>query len=448
MKIIQSFWSGGINDFTDNSFGWKSPYYHLLSWVLSANQLVKYYKNVELFTDELGASILIEKLKLPYSKVHIVLDELNDYDKNLWALSKIRTYELQQEPFIHVDGDVFIWKKFPKRFDSCNLITQNLEIITDYYGGMWKNINNHLTYIPPELEVINKGLSKFACNMGIVGGKDLGFFKNYCEKSFEFVNKNKDVWKNINGFNFNIFFEQVLFYELSNINGEMVSFLFEETPKDNDYKGFGDFHMVPSQTTYLHLLGNYKKHPYSIGAMKDYVIKEYPEFYKRILNILNLKEIDFEYKFNKKENIKLINIFSSSIINTPIHSIDSNYLFARNLVFVNLPHYFDTLLLTNKESIILKKLSCNTIIVKNTAKFLKVAEMGDNQITIPIDELDEILLREVEKCFYYHEIFLSIEKYLDDEVKENKKGLTIFNKMIEDRIRFFITRKILFCYKN
>ena len=85
MKIIQSFWTGKHS--VVYSFGWLSNKYHYLSWILSCNQLRKYYDEVELFTDSLGYSILIEKLKLPYTKVHIVLDELNIYDDNLWALA-------------------------------------------------------------------------------------------------------------------------------------------------------------------------------------------------------------------------------------------------------------------------------------------------------------------------------------------------------------------------
>lgn len=449
MKIIQSFWSGGINDFSDNNFGWKSPYYHLLSWVLSANQLIKYYKNVELYTDKLGYSILIEKLKLPYNKVHVVLDELNDYESSLWALAKIRTYQLQTKPFIHVDGDVFIWKKFPKHFKNSSLITQNLETITHYYNDMWKNIHSHLYYLPSELAQIKGNLPKYSCNMGIAGGTDLIFFKKYCDRAFKFINKNRSSWKNINGFNFNIFFEQVLFYQLSNIDKTNVSFLFRETPKDNDYKGFGDFHNVPYQRTYLHLLGNYKINPYCTRAMRDYVIKEYPEFYKRILDVLNIKntEIDFEYGFTKKENLVIINSFNNSVINKTIENIDNKYLFSRNLVFVDLPNYFDYIL-ANKESIILERLPCNSIGAENDLKFLMINDLGGDKINIPVDELDEILLDEIDKVSNYGKLFKALENYLEEDVKENKKELKVFNQLVADRIRFFITRKIVFCYKK
>ena len=46
MKIIQSFWTGKHS--VVYSFGWLSNKYHYLSWILSCNQLRKYYDEVEL----------------------------------------------------------------------------------------------------------------------------------------------------------------------------------------------------------------------------------------------------------------------------------------------------------------------------------------------------------------------------------------------------------------
>ena len=113
MKIIQSFWSGNKNDLNFN-YGWLSSKCNYLSWILSSNQLSKYYDEVELFTDKIGYSILIENLKLPYTKVHVILEELNEYDGKLWALAKIKAYGVMSVPFLHVDGDVYIFEEFDK----------------------------------------------------------------------------------------------------------------------------------------------------------------------------------------------------------------------------------------------------------------------------------------------------------------------------------------------
>jgi len=123
MKIIQSFWSGNRTDFK-NDFGWYSNKYHWISWILSSNQLSKHHSNLELYTDTFGYEILIKKLDLPYTKVYVVLDELNSYNPNLWAISKIKTYELQTEPFLHVDGDVFVWDSLLRKSRNSSFINR------------------------------------------------------------------------------------------------------------------------------------------------------------------------------------------------------------------------------------------------------------------------------------------------------------------------------------
>ena len=287
MKIIQSFWTGKHS--VVYSFGWLSNKYHYLSWILSCNQLRKYYDEVELFTDSLGYSILIEKLKLPYTKVHIVLDELNIYDDNLWALAKIKSYSLMNEPFLHIDGDVFIFEPFDKNLMGSNIITQNIETTSDYYWDMWSKIKPQLNFIPEIMNNYDNQFHNKAYNMGIFGGNEISFIKCYTDASFNFVNKNKDSLSKINAYNFNIFYEQVLLHELSQEHQINVNCLINEDIGDNEYKGFGNFEEVPKERKYLHLLGFYKKQELVCNKMSIYVQKHYPEYYSYLENLLDLK---------------------------------------------------------------------------------------------------------------------------------------------------------------
>lgn len=70
MKIVQTFWSGGANPL-EKAYGWPLSEYNMMSWVLSCLSLRKYYDDVELYTDKLGYELLIEKLRLPYTYVHV-----------------------------------------------------------------------------------------------------------------------------------------------------------------------------------------------------------------------------------------------------------------------------------------------------------------------------------------------------------------------------------------
>src|SRR5690349_5092674 len=106
MKIVQAFWSKPAtgNSLMDINAGWLSPEYHWMSWALSCLQAKKFYQHVELVTDERGKEILIHRLGLPYSSINTQLEAaLDTYPPELWSLAKIFSYNLQEEPFIHLD---------------------------------------------------------------------------------------------------------------------------------------------------------------------------------------------------------------------------------------------------------------------------------------------------------------------------------------------------------
>ena len=77
---------------------------------------------------------------MPYTDVIVSLDCLNHYNPNLWALAKIKAYQMCKEPFIHVDGDVFIWTRIDECLKNHDLIVQNEETTSDYYREMWRYV--------------------------------------------------------------------------------------------------------------------------------------------------------------------------------------------------------------------------------------------------------------------------------------------------------------------
>lgn len=443
MKIIHSFWSGNQKEILSHNYAWLKPEYHWLSWILSANQAAKFYP-IELYTDSVGYEILIEKLQLPYTKVHVVLDELNIYHGSLWALPKIKTYSLQKEPFLHIDGDVFIWKKFPEQLLKQKLITQNLEITTKYYGKMWKEISPHLQYTPKEMSNYISGISHFACNMGIVGGKDLEFFDHYTQKSFEFVERNKSVWHKINGFNFNIFFEQVLFYECAKEREKKVSHLFQEVSKDNEYVGLASFEAIPEKW-YLHLLGFYKKDFHTCKQLENYVLKHYPEYFERLLTLSNkfyqtLNARLPNVKINKNNIQKIASNFQS--IDHQKEEVNATYLLGRDLISVGMPQQFKTQISNGKNPQLIK-LKGSKMEVTSSTDFTHIAtlqETDDFNAVHPMDEIDFYMLEELEYPLYYFDLKSIMSEQLDDEALEIKDQ---FLTMIEDRIHYFIIHRIL-----
>ena len=121
-RIVQSYWSKAYQN-TPNS-GWAFRESHYMSWALSCLQLKQFYDEIELVTDSEGADLLINKLHLPYTSCLTILDKLKNENPAIWALGKIAAYEVQQEPFIHVDGDIYIWKPFPKRIEEAGILDE------------------------------------------------------------------------------------------------------------------------------------------------------------------------------------------------------------------------------------------------------------------------------------------------------------------------------------
>src|SRR5689334_1172827 len=211
MRIVQSFCSFG-SDLLKHNFGWFSPQHHVMAWTMSCLNLKQFYDDIHFYTDSNTKKVLIDYLQLPYTHVYTCFDNINAAP-NLWALPKLMTYSYQTTPFIHIDGDVFIWEKFSSQIEAADLIAQNIEKGTDYYRLMMEQVIQELEVLPEPLKRMWEEDGISAVNAGIFGGSDLRFIENYTNAAFDFIKANKNVAKNLSVF-MNILFEQVLFQTL------------------------------------------------------------------------------------------------------------------------------------------------------------------------------------------------------------------------------------------
>lgn len=294
MKIVQSFWSKPmlVNDNSDAIFrsngGWVNRIFFYMSWALSCLKFKDIYKNVELVTDRYGKHLLCDILELPFSNVIIELDNLNEYDHNLWALGKLYAYKIQKEPFIHVDSDVFVWRKFSDKILESELIGQNYEKNYKCNVDYFNQIRNLLDYIPAEMEdEIYLTNDIIQVNAGILGGNNLSFFNDYVKNAFDMVDKNTDLFRR-NPFNkgaFNMVYEQFLFYCMAKSRQCNINVLFEGNYLN--HVGLADFEHIPSNKYYAHTLGTYKKFSYIGGYIAERLLFEYPEYYNKIVSFYN-----------------------------------------------------------------------------------------------------------------------------------------------------------------
>jgi len=298
VKIVQSSWACNHKNLLEFNAGWYAPEYNLMGWTLSCLQLRRYYNNVTLYADDVSAKILIDVLRLPYTEVVCNLNQLDNYHFQLWALPKIYTYSQQSSSFLHVDGDVFIWKPFTDNLLKNGLIAQNLEVSTSYYENNMRLLESQLNYFPKEIiEARKKYNPIYAYNAGIFGGTDLSFFKTYTAKAFEFVRRNEQHLSQINVSVFNIFFEQYLFYSLAKKQNKSVAVLIDEVIGDNQYTGFGEFNEVPYNLQYLHLLGTFKRDRVVCEQMANRLRLDYPEYYYRIIELFKTNQVALKKDF-------------------------------------------------------------------------------------------------------------------------------------------------------
>lgn len=238
MKIVQSLWSAralkyGIKKY---HFHWKSPKYHWYSWVLSSHQASHLYDKVELVTDTEGAKHLVDWLQLPYTSVKTALDNIpSSVNIELWAYGKIVTYSMQDEPFFHIDSDVYLWKKVLPQWDGAEIVCQSYEMrpwFVHFYD-IYEKCNNAMIKFLPHLSTSYQYVTdNIACNCAIMGGQNVEMINRYANESMSIVNHESNIggWNKMSSDDYfghiNCVLEQQLLYCSAKEQGKFVTPLF------------------------------------------------------------------------------------------------------------------------------------------------------------------------------------------------------------------------------
>ncbi|UBM58691.1 hypothetical protein LAG90_17980 [Marinilongibacter aquaticus] len=281
MKIIQSLWLFGKYGSLRNKNGWLAAEFHWMSWALSSLQLSKYYKELEIYLNDNAEAVLIDLLELPYTSVNLYPGNI-EVNEEAWALAKIYTYSFQKEPFLHVDGDVFIWKPFESKLVDAPLVAQNKELALDFYSQVLKEVNRDFRYIPPLLKSLGQGPFN-SCNAGVLGGNDIHLLRKFSHCVIDFVARNEGVFIKSKSTNYCMLFEQLYFYYQAEQSKVPISYVFD-IPVDNPlYIGFADFSGVPHSTSFIHTMGKLKQVPAVCNHLSKRLRKDFPETYYKIL---------------------------------------------------------------------------------------------------------------------------------------------------------------------
>ena len=301
MRIVQTFWTAGKNPL-EEGFGWAHADYSLMSWSLSCHSLRKNYGEVALYTDTAGKEVLIDKLHLPYTEVHVVFDDFHCLPQH-WALAKVKTYSLQTRPFLHIDGDVYVPRPFSDEIINACLVAQNREIGTSYYRRMMDEIlSHHSIHIPDYILIRLKEESIGSYNMGIFGGCDLSFIHSYCDEAFRFMEENQmnnpkcpqsAVWCNI-------FFEQMILAAKADEEGREVKSVLGRPMKDEGYSSaeFCDLSRY-EERQFFHFLGGHKGGRRNCELLMMTLLRLYPDTFRRILALFPRRHLRLSGRMGK-----------------------------------------------------------------------------------------------------------------------------------------------------
>ncbi|MBO0931469.1 DUF6734 family protein [Fibrella aquatilis] len=294
MKIVQSYWSKPTKKYSDDVFykhanGWLAKKYNYMAWALSCFNLRKHYDVVELVTDAAGKKLLIDQLELPYTTVNVGLESMSHYPDDLWALGKLYAYSIQDEPFLHVDADVFIWQPFDEVIMNAPLAVQQLEVGYAHYGELMEQINASFTYISPCFHTQAQGMLT-AVNAGIIGGTDIAFFNDYTAEAFRFVDRNLLALEHISSLDlYNTIYEQLLFYTLAQARQVDITCCFGGLGKRLDWLFAFPGTLPTSQ--YTHAAGGGKRDKIVCSRLEHRLRSDYPDYYYWLMHKLRTLEL-------------------------------------------------------------------------------------------------------------------------------------------------------------
>ncbi|MES5134382.1 DUF6734 family protein [Prevotella amnii] len=301
MKIIQSFWSKPLLKSDKESYqnrlngGWPNLRYALAATSYSCLTLKKFYEDVELYTDDFGMHLFKDVLQLPYTKFHNVLNDL-DMDELFWAYGKIVTYSLQNEPFLHIDNDIFIYNRFPDKIEEAELACQNIEWITpkttDDYTEALEFLRQNVPTCP---NIIFDTECRQAVNMGLFGGNNIDFIRRYAHSAMEGI-KNAVPYilakKGKTGV-FNIIFEQLLLSEMAKKESIPTAYIIENNDS-SDFSQYINLETAQFTVNYTHCVGLIKQCEFICEQMEYRLRSEFPQQYQNILDYLERQNMYFD----------------------------------------------------------------------------------------------------------------------------------------------------------
>lgn len=239
----------------------------------------KNFKKIEFITNDFGKKLFIDKLQLPVES-NTLLNQMKDVSSYWWAYGKVLAYASQNEPFVHIDNDCYMFSGLPERMKKAGLVFQSKEFFDKPGYGWYTQLKPCFNEQPVKPKGIIE-LKDYAYNCGIAGGNNYEFFKEHerCSREYIFAPENQELFFKKYG---EILIHQNLFHEQYFIASLIKAKKLRKTVQvlaDNvdDINRNG--------VSFTHLWGLSKQKNWIINKMWTRFQKDYPVFYQKVQDL-------------------------------------------------------------------------------------------------------------------------------------------------------------------
>ena len=243
--------------------------------------------------------MLIDGLGLQFGTVSLALNRLANHDPHWWAIGKLCAYAAQDEPFIHIDNDVFLWEPLPQALEEAPVFAQHPEY-SSYGASFYRpesieyDIRRYGGWMPKEFEHYMPigGVLKIE-NCGIVGGTRTDFIRHYAGQAIRFIEHpaNQRVWeqrpRREEDF---VTCEQLMLSACVAYHQGRTDSPFADIAIAYLFPSHEDAHTHANERGYTHLASDSKRNPGLCAHLERAVAQEFPVHYQRCLDFLSNRE--------------------------------------------------------------------------------------------------------------------------------------------------------------
>ena len=133
------------------------------------------------YTDNHGNSLLKKyKIDVP---TRVLNFDIKSHQFPKFSQAKMHTMSLQEQPFCHLDHDVFLFKE-QKDYDNCDIVTQHIETGAMFYSCYYLGYNTMTSQnilLPPEFYRCASYDDYAGYNCGYIDVKNLDVCKEWCK---------------------------------------------------------------------------------------------------------------------------------------------------------------------------------------------------------------------------------------------------------------------------